>query len=69
MPLQRLPCDVFPSHGAEQQAIDCGDDPVVSDIIHEALFEQLCSKIMLPSFDPETQPLPPWLTDRTLLQL
>ena len=29
----------------------------------------MCDKIMIPSFDAETQPLPPWLTDRTLLQL
>ena len=60
---------LFPSHCAEKEAVDNGEDPVVSDIVHEALFEQLCCKIMLPSFDPDTQALPSWLTDRTLLQL
>ena len=41
----------------------------MSDILHAAMFEQLCEKIMVPTFDPDTQPLPSWLTDRTLLQL
>lgn len=49
--------------------MDAGGDPVLSDILHAAMFEQLCEKIMLPTFDPDTQPLPSWLTDRTLLQL
>ncbi len=49
--------------------MDAGGDPVLSDILHAAMFEQLCEKIMVPTFDPDTQPLPSWLTDRTLLQL
>ena len=49
--------------------MDAGGDPVLSDILHAAMFEQLCEKIMVTTFDPDTQPLPSWLTDRTLLQL
>jgi hypothetical protein len=49
--------------------LQTGVDPVVSDILHEARFQQLCYKFMLPSFDPDSHPLPSWLIDRTLLQL
>jgi hypothetical protein len=57
------------SHSAEQQAVDAGGDPVLSDILHAAMFDQLCEKIMLPTFDLDAQALPSWLADRTLLQL
>lgn len=61
-------CAAIISH-CDEHALQAGGDPIVSDILHEARFQQLCFKFMLPSFDPDTQPLPSWLTDRSLLQL